>query len=125
MYYPIVLRLSGTGSTGDEAVVALHERVQIHGAKIVDAAGITANNTNYAHFKVLGNDQSTTLFEWSTQDTEEGTLAADTVEDLVDLKKANLAIFDAGEAIKVQLTKGGSIAADACLVLECRDARNY
>lgn len=125
MYYPIVIRLSATGSDTDEAVVALHERVQVHGCKIVDAAGITQHNTNYAHFKILGNDGATVLFEWSTQDTAEGTLAADTVKDLVSKKRTDLAIFEAGTGIKVQLAKGGSIAADACLVLECRDARNY
>lgn len=125
MYYPLIIRLSGSGSDTDAAVIALHERMEVLGAYVTVNATITANATNYAEFKVLGNDQSTALFEHSTQDSAEGTLTADTPAELVDQKKAELAVFEAGDALIVQLGKGGSQAADACLVLNCRQARNY
>jgi hypothetical protein len=99
--------------------------MEVLGGYIIDAAGIAANASNYAHFKVLGNDQTTVIYEWSTQTGEQESLTADTPEELADNKKAELAIFPAGEALVLQLAKGGSIGADAMICLNCRVARKY
>jgi len=126
MYYPITLRFDTGASVEDASVVALHERVEIQGAYVVLNATATETANDYKIVKVLGNDQSTAIYQWSTQDSAEGTLTADTPAELVDQGAKALAIFEAGEAIKVDLTKAGNgVAFDGIVVLNCRQARKY
>lgn len=126
MYYPIVVHLSGTAGSDSERFVALDERVEVQGARIVDADGIAADATNYVVFKVYGNDGATELFQWSTLSTADGALTAATPAELVSENVAEKAIFDAGEAIKISAENAASgKATNAVLVLNCRQARKY
>lgn len=127
MYYPLQLRFDTAAGTDDVSLFALHERVEVQGAYIVVNANVTGNASDYVTLAILGNDQSTAMYQWSTDTGAEGTLTADTPVEMVSQGKENLAIFDAGDAIKVTLTNTGStgIAFDGMLVLNCRQARKY
>jgi hypothetical protein len=124
MYYPISIRFDAAGTTADSAVFALEERVEVLGGYVTVNDTVAADGTNYATVKVLGNDQSTSIFERAT---DSDPLTADTPAALVSKKQQELAIFDAGEAIKIQLAKAGGsgVAFDGVIVLNCRQARKY
>ena len=125
-YYPVHVRLQGASTTEDAVTICFHERMEILGAKIVDVAGVTANASNYAVIKVLGNDQATAMYQWSTASAAEGSLTANTSEDLVSQGEEALAVFDAGEAIMLELSKAASgVAVDCVVALHCRQARSY
>lgn len=126
MYLPINLHLSSIAGTDVEQYIALDERVEVYGARIVDADGIAADGTNYVEFKVYGNDGTTEIFQWSTLNTADGALTAGSAEELVSEKVAEKAIFDAGVEIKVSAEKAASgKATNAVIVLNCRPARKY
>lgn len=125
-YYPSHVRLSTAAGTGDNVVICFHERVEVVGAKVVDYAGITEDAANYATFQVLANDQTATLFEWATQTAQEGTLEANTAEDMIAQGNENKAIFDAGDALIVKVVKAASgKATNASICLQLRQARSY
>jgi len=123
-YYPLSCRFDASGTTADSAVFALHERVEVLGAYVIVNANVVANGTNYATVQVLGNDQSTAIY---LRDTSSDDLDADTPAELASENEQALAIFDAGEAIKVELNKAGGsgVAFDGIVVLNCRQARKY
>jgi len=126
MYYPLQLRFDTAANTNDSAVLALHERVEVMGAYVVTNATVTANASNFVTLAILGNDQTTAIYQWSTDSGEEGTLTADTPAEMVSQGKEEFAILDAGDALKVTLTNSGTGAAfDGMLVLNCRQARKY
>lgn len=126
MYLPITLHLSSIAATDAIQYIALDERVEVYGARIVDADGIAADTTNYVEFKVYGNDGATEIFQWSTLNTADGALTAGSAEELVSEKVAEKAIFDAGVEIKVSAEKAASgKATNAVIVLNCRPARKY
>lgn len=126
MYNPIILHLAGTAGTDSERYIALGERYEIESARLCDADGIVADGTNYVEFKVYGNDGSTVLFQWSTLNSADGALTAGTPVSLVSEEKAEFAIFEAGDAIKVSAENAASgKATNAVVVLNCRPARKY
>ena len=125
-YYPVHVRLQGASTTEDAVTICFHERMEILGAKIVDVAGVTANASNYAVIKVLGNDQTTSMYQWSTASAAEGSLTANESEDLVSQGEEALAVFDAGEAVMLELSKASSgVTVDCVVALHCRQARSY
>lgn len=124
MYYPISIRFDVAGTTADSAVFALEERVEVLGGYVTVNSTVTADGTDYATVKVLGNDQSTAIYSRAT-DSED--LTGDEPAALVSDGEQELAIFEAGEAIKIELAKAGSsgVAFDGVIVLNCRQARKY
>lgn len=125
-YYPEYVRLETAAAVADTVTICFHERVEVVAAKIVDVAGIAADNTNYATFQVLGNDQSDVLFEWDTRGANEGALTANTSADMASEGNDDKKIFDAGEALVVKVTKAASgKATNACICLQLRQARKY
>lgn len=125
-YYPEFVRLETAAGTGDTVAICFHERVEVVACKIVDVAGIAADATNYATFEVLGNDQSTALFSWSTLNTAEGALTALVAADLVGQGAQDKAVFDAGDTLIVKVTKAASgKVTNASVCLQLRQARKY
>jgi hypothetical protein len=125
-YYPKYVRLETAAAVADNVVICFHERMEVVGAKIVDFAGITANNSDYATFQVLGNDQTDVLFEWDTRAANEGALTANTSADMASEGAEDKRIFDAGDALIVKVLKAsGGRATNACVCLQLRQARSY
>ena len=114
------------GATANETkYLAFDERYELKSVKVVDAAGITADASNYAILKVFGNDQATEAFEWSTQTSAEGALTAGVDADLVD-QNSGKAIFEASDVVKITKTHAGTgKAVDAMLILTFEQARKY
>jgi len=116
-----------TGATVDETkYLAFDERYELKSVKVVDAAGVAADASDYAILKVFGNDQATEAFEWSTQDSAQGALTAGVDADLVD-QNSGKAIFEASDVVKITKTHAGSAgkAVDAMLILTFEQARKY
>lgn len=127
-YYPQNINLIGTGATDtDEFVLCFHERVEVIGAKVVAiGADVTQHSANGAFIKVLGNDKATVIFQYRTITGQQGTLTQDAPADLISQNATDKAIFEAGSAIKVQLTKESSgVAADLGVSIQIRQARAY
>lgn len=124
MYYPLSIRFDVAGTTADSAVFALNERVEVLGGYVTVNSTIAADGSDYATAKVLGNDGATAIYARATDATA---LTADTPAALVSEGNQEIAIFDAGEPIIVQLAKTGSsgVAFDGVIVLNCRAARKY
>lgn len=126
MYQPILLHLEATAATDSERFVALHERFEVLGAYVCDADGVAADATNYVAFKIYGSDKATEIFQWSTLSSADGALAAGVPKEMKSEQKAELAVFEAGEVIKVTCENAASgKAVNAMLVLNCRQARAY
>ena len=104
-YYPLDVRLNTTGTAADNIAICFHERMQVVAVKIVDHDGITADTTNYAVFQVLGSDKATALYSWSTLNSAQGALTANTSADMVAQGAEDKAIFEAGEVLIVKVTK--------------------
>ena len=106
--------------------LAFDERYELKSVKIINDGAIAAHNTNYSIFKVFANDQATTAFEWSTQDTAEGALSDGVDADLTD-KNTGKAIFQASGVVKITRTHAGTPASgvDAMLILTFEQARSY
>ena len=125
-YYPEYVRFETAAGTAGNAVICFHERMEVVAAKVVDFAGIAANNTDYVVFQVLGNDQTAVLFEWDTRAANEGALTANTSGDLTAEGDEDKRIFDAGDALVIKATKaGGGKATNASICLHLRQARSY
>ena len=126
-YYPQNVHLEATGSNADEFVLVFHERVEVIACKVVAIeADVTGHASNYAEIKVIGNDKATELFKYSTATGAQGTLTADTPADMIDQGNTDKAIFEAGTALKVRLSKAGAgVTADVGVALHLRQARSY
>ena len=124
MYYPISIRFDAAGTTADAVTLALHERVEILGAFVITNTTIAADGAEFATVSILGNDGATAIYSRTTSSTA---LTAHTPAAMDSANKQELAIFDSGSAIKVQLAKTGSsgVAFDGIIVLDCRQARKY
>ena len=114
------------GATANETkFLGFDERYELKSVKVVDAAGVTADASDYIILKVFGNDQTTEAFEWSTQDSAQGALTAGVDADLVD-KKSGKTIFEASDTVKITKTHANSgKAVDAMLILSFEQARKY
>ena len=100
--------------------------MQVVAVKIVDHDGITADTTNYAVFQVLGSDKATALYSWSTLNSAQGALTANTSADMVAQGAEDKAIFEAGEVLIVKVTKNSSgKSTNASVCLQMRQARSY
>ena len=125
-YYPEYVRFVAAAGSSSSAVICFHERMEVVAAKIVDFAGIAANNSDYVVFQVLGNDQTDVLFEWDTRAANEGALTANTSGDLTAEGAEDKRIFEAGAALVIKATHAGSgKATNASICLHLRQARSY
>tara|TARA_B100000424_G_scaffold263517_1_gene250888 strand:+ start:410 stop:796 length:387 start_codon:yes stop_codon:yes gene_type:complete len=125
-YYPVDVRLNTTAGAADNIAICFHERMQVVAVKIVDHDGITADTTNYAVFQVLGSDKATALYQWSTLNSAQGALTANTSADMVAQGAEDKAIFEAGEVLIVKVTKNSSgKSTNASVCLQMRQARSY
>lgn len=125
-YYPEYVRLVTAAGVADTVAICFHERMEVIGCKLVDVAGIAANASDYATFSVLGNDQSTALYQWSTATAAEGALTALTAVDMVSQGAEALAVFEAGESLIVKVVKAASgKVTNAAVCLQLRQARKY
>lgn len=124
MYYPMSIRFDVAGTTADSAVFALNERVEVLGGYVVVNSTISADGSDFATIKVLGNDGATSIYERATSSDA---LTADTPAALVSEDNQDLAIFEAGEPIILQCDKTGvsGVAFDGVIILNCRQARSY
>ena len=125
-YYPEYVRIETAANVADNIVICFHERIEVIGAKIVDFVGIAANNTDYATFQVLANDQTDVLFEWDTRAANEGALTANTSGDMTNEGAEDKRVFEAGDALIVKVIKAaGGKATNATVCLQLRQARKY
>ena len=126
MLHFISIRFEESANSNDKVNLCLPADCVYKSAKIVDVDGIAADASNYVAFKVLGNDQTTVLAQWSTQNSAQGALAAGSPASLVDQNKADKALFSSSDMIEVSLTNSGSgKAVDCMIVLEFELAREY
>ena len=125
-YYPTQVHLVTAAAASQSVSICFHERIEIVAVKIVDHDGILADATNTKKFEVLGTDKATALFEWDTLNTKQGALAANTSADMLDNKRSDLAIFDAGQTVIIKVTHSNSgKATNAGICLQLRQARAY
>ncbi len=126
-YYPENVHLTAAASSADEVVLCFHERMEVVACKVVAIeADVTGHATNYAEIKVIGNDKATELFKYSTATAAQGTLTADAPVDMIDQGNTDKAIFAAGTALKVRLSKAGAgVDADVTVAIQLRQARSY
>jgi hypothetical protein len=118
-------RLTGTGTNTDGAYLPIKGRYEVKSAQVVDLAGVAANGSNYAEIKVLGNDQSTALFQWSTKTGEEGALTQYAQAELADQEATEKAILE-DEPLVVQLAKAGTgVNVDCYVCVRLVKARSY
>jgi len=123
----LLLHAQLTGTAGNTASVYLpiKDQWEVVSASLVDMAGVTANASNYAEIKVLGNDQSTVLFQWSTKTGEEGSLTQYAQVDLADQQAEEKAIL-LNEPLVLSLAKAGSgVNVDCWVCVKLVKARTY
>ena len=126
MLHYFQVRFEETATNTDKVNFAVPSALVFKSAKIVDVDGITAHAANFVTFKVLGNDQATSLAEWSSQTGAQGTLTAGTPADLADQNKADKGLFAAGSMIEVSLASAGGGRGVNCMsVIEFESARTY
>jgi len=127
MLHFIQVRFEEAAGTDDKVNLAVPSDLVFKTAKIVDVDGIAANSADYITVKVLGNDQTAVLAQWSTQDTAQGALTAGVSADLVDQGNADKALFSAGDMIEISVTNTGSTgkACNCMIVCQFELARAY
>lgn len=119
------VNLAGTGTNTDGAYLPIKGRWMVKSAHMVDMAGVAANASNYAEIKVLGNDQSTVLFQWSTKTGDQGALTQYVQADLVDQEKTDKATLE-DEPLAFSLAKAGSgVNVDCYVAVHLVKARKY
>ena len=121
----LTAQLTGTGTNTATVYLPIKGRYEVKACQFIDIAGIAANASNYAVIKVLGNDQSTELFQWSTQDSAEGAAAQYAQKDMIDQGNSELAILE-DEGLVFSLTKAGTGVNVNCFVsVRLVKARSY
>ncbi|BCV06997.1 MAG: hypothetical protein CM15mV149_160 [uncultured marine virus] len=107
-YYPENVHLTAAASSADEVVLCFHERMEVVACKVVAIeADVTAHAANYAEIKVSGNDKGLNSSIQLLQ-LHKAHWTADAPVDMIDQGNTDKAIFDAGTALKVRLSKAGA-----------------
>lgn len=127
MLHFIQVRFEEAAGTDDKVNLAVPSDLVFKTAKIVDVAGIAADAADYVTFKVLGNDQTAVLAQYSTQNSAQGALTAGVAGDLVDQGNSDKALFSAGDMIEISVTNTGSSgkACNCMIVCQFELARAY
>lgn len=104
--------------------LAFGERYRVVSAYIVDNAGIATHAADFRTFTIVGSDDATAIFKWSTETSKEGALTAATPALLVDQSRSDLAVFEAGAKIHFSSIKSGSgKVAEGNVIIQLEQAR--
>jgi hypothetical protein len=121
---PIPLGAGVVAATATGFAFSAGRKFELLGVRLAAETAITGHGSNFCAFRVLGSDESTLIWEWSTDTGKEGTVAAktvyytsdeegpavagDTAQDYDAAETKTLRTYDGTQACLVQLTKGGS-----------------
>ena len=138
---PVCIPLGGGASVAATAGGAMFHpgrKFELLGVRFGGPSAITGHASNFAAVQVVGSDETSVIWEWSTDSAKEGTVAAstvyytsdeeapggtgDTAQDFDAAETKTLRTYDANQGLEVNITKGGSGVAiiDAALTLLIR-----